>query len=81
VGGFRPEPKIGSFGPEGWLFIPGTPAFLFRNGGFFRPDYAIEVFPQFGVLLEVDEDIGFLAGLVDDESHAFHQSLLLFLAD
>jgi hypothetical protein len=32
--------KNGFFRPEGWLFIPGTLAFLFRNDGFFRPDYA-----------------------------------------
>jgi len=39
MGGFRPEPKFSSFEPEGRLSIPGTPAFLFRNGGLVRPDY------------------------------------------
>jgi hypothetical protein len=35
----------------------------------------LEVFPQFG-FFEVDDDIGFLVGLVDDESHAFHEKMI-----
>jgi hypothetical protein len=35
-------PIIGSFPPEGWLFIFGTLAFLKRNGGLFCPDYALK---------------------------------------
>jgi hypothetical protein len=41
----------------------------------------VDVFPKLGVRLEVDDDVGFLAVRVDDESHAFHTPLLVFCCD
>lgn len=38
----------------------------------------IDVFPKLGVGLEVDDDIGFLAVLIYDESHAFQGSSCRF---
>ena len=46
-----------------------------------RESAIIDVFPQLGVCLEVDDDVGFLARLIDDKSHALHESLLVFFAD
>jgi hypothetical protein len=37
----------------------------------------MDVFPQFGVQFEIDDDIGLLAGLVDNETNTPHVSLLL----
>lgn len=39
---------------------------------FSRQGTVRDVFPQFGVQLEIDDDVGLLAGIVDDETHTLH---------
>lgn len=51
------------------------------GGALSRQGTIVDVFPEFRIHLEINNDIGLLAGLIDYETHTLHESLLLSQAD